>query len=83
MDALSELLKRIPIPGLKESNERHIIARAISDTVGIKVSAHQVSFKEGVLIFSLPPVLKSAIHMRKQELKQLLTDKGIEVREIK
>lgn len=83
MDALSELLKRIPIPGLKESNERHILAQVISDTVNVKISAHQVRFKEGVITLTVPPVLKSAIHMRKDGLIEVMKDKGINVQQIK
>ena len=83
MDALSELLKRIPLPGLKESNDRHIIAETITEVIGLSITAKQLSFKDSILVLTVPPVVKSAIYIRKQELQEKLVKKGIEIRDIR
>lgn len=83
MDAISEFLKRIPIPGLKESTERHEIADVITSVTKVPITARQISFKDNILNVSVPPVLKSALHMHKSEIQNQLLEKRIDVKDIK
>lgn len=83
MDAISEFLKRIPIPGLKESTERHEIADVITHITKVPVTARQISFKDNILNVSVPPVLKSALHMYKPEIQKHLLERRIDVKEIR
>lgn len=75
--SLKDLLSRLPIPGLKESADRHLIAEEITDLLTVPVKANQIQFRDGVLTVSMPPVVKSALHMKQGELFKRLETKGI------
>lgn len=75
--SLKDLLARLPIPGLKESNDRHVIADVITKLFNIPVSPKQILVKEGIIIVSVPPVMKSALHLKQSELLSQLQEMGI------
>lgn len=75
--SLKDLLARLPIPGLKESAERHEIARLLSDELGIPVAPGKIVFKDGIITVSVPPVMKSALQMRSAQLLEKLRAQGI------
>jgi hypothetical protein len=44
--SLKDLISKLPIPGLKESNDRHIIAHTITNLLSVPIRADQVKFKD-------------------------------------
>lgn len=74
---LSDLLSRLPIPGLKDSNDRHTIAEVISSVLGVSVTPKQLTLKEGRLSLLLPPVVRSAAYLHLKELTETLRTRGI------
>lgn len=80
---ISDLLARLPIPGLRESRIRHVIAEEITSLLGIPVRPNQVDFIDGILSIRVPPVVKSALGIRKEELTQRLAPHSISLREIR
>ncbi|MES2225491.1 MAG: hypothetical protein V4480_01645 [Patescibacteria group bacterium] len=80
---LSDILARLPIPGLKESNDRHTIAEVLSEQLGIPIQPKQIVFKDSILIVSSPPVVKSALHLKRKDILSLLEKKGISIQTIK
>lgn len=81
--SLKDLLSRLPIPGLKESADRHFIAEEITDLLTIPVKANQITLKDDILTVSVPPVVKSALHLKQEELFTRLNKKGISPKKIK
>lgn len=77
--SLRDLIARLPIPGLRESTDRHTIADALTQSLTISIRPHQIQVKEGFVTVSVPPVVKSAIQIRQHELKELLTKEGVSV----
>lgn len=75
--SLKDLISRLPLPGLKESKDRHIIAEEITKLLGIPVRPNQVSLKDEIISVSVPPVLKSAIQVKQEELLTRLAGEGI------
>lgn len=75
--SLKDLLSRLPIPGLKESTDRHLIAEEITNLLTIPVKANQINIKDDILTVSVPPVVKSALHLKQTELFRRLSEKGI------
>lgn len=81
--SLKDLISRLPIPGLKESTNRHIIAEKLTELLTIPIKANQINVKDEILTISVPPVVKSALHMRQQEIITFLTKEGIQVRTVR
>jgi hypothetical protein len=77
--SLRDLISRLPIPGLKESTDRHIIADILTKTLKIPIKSNQIIFKDGVLTVAVPPVVKSAIQIKQQVLKEAIYKEGIEI----
>lgn len=75
--SLKDLLARLPIPGLKESNDRHFIARIVTELLKVPVQANQIVLKDGILTVSVPPVVKSALHTKQIEILTRLQEEGI------
>jgi hypothetical protein len=74
---LSDLLSKLPIPGLKDSNDRHTIAEVITSILGVPVTPKQLTLKEGRLSLSLPPIVKSAAYLHVKKLTEALRVQGI------
>jgi len=77
--SIRDILARIKVPGVREANIRHEVAAAITDITGITVTPSQVTYTEGNLALNVPPVMKSALLLRMNELKTRLREAGIEV----
>lgn len=75
--SLKDLLSRLPIPGLTESTNRHLIAEEITNLLAIPVKANQITFKDEILTVSMPPVVKSALYLKQEELFKRLNEKGV------
>lgn len=83
MKSLSELLKTHRIPGVKEAEVRRACAEALSRVLGVPISSKQVRYTDGSVSLSVPPVMKSALHLRFAEAKELLAEEGITLRDIR
>jgi hypothetical protein len=81
--SLKDLISRLPIPGLKESNNRHVIAEAITNTLKIPVKPNQITFKDNIITVSVQPVVKSALQVKQTELLSKLNEEGIEATKIR
>jgi hypothetical protein len=44
--SIRDLIARLPIPGLKESTNRHCIAEILSNTLSIPIKANQITLKD-------------------------------------
>ena len=75
--SLKDLISRLPIPGLKESNDRHTIAAKLTEILHIPIKAKQITFKDSILTVAVPPVVKSALHIKQGELLEQLAKEGI------
>lgn len=75
--SLKDLLSRLPIPGLKESADRHLIAEQITNLLNIPVRANQIIYKDGIITVSVPPIVKSALHIKQEALFERLHQHGI------
>lgn len=81
--SLKDLISQLPIPGLKESHERRIIAESISNLLSLPIKPDQIHFKDGVITLSTQPVVKSALQVRQAELLSLLEKEGISVKQLR
>jgi hypothetical protein len=81
--SLKDLIERLPIPGLKESADRHIIAEAITTILSIPIAPKKVAFKDGIITLAVPPVVKSAILINQQCIRESLAEKGIEIQQFR
>lgn len=82
MKSLSEILLRHPVPGLRQSERSRICAEVIQKEIGITLKPSQIVYKEGVLTFKIPSVLKSEIMLHKNKLIHLLKDASVEVTDL-
>jgi hypothetical protein len=80
---LSDILARLKVPGLIESNKRHTIAEKISSVLNVPIQPNQVLFKENTISLSVAPVIKSAITMKFSEIQEVLKKEGIVVNVIR
>jgi len=80
--SLKDLISRLPIPGLKESSDRHTIAEVLTNTLSLPIVPKQVHCRDGIITISTPPVVKSAIKMREVQLIEALQKEGIAVNKI-
>jgi hypothetical protein len=82
MISLSDLLLKYHVPGVRESEVRRICAEEASTLTGYPLTTKHIQYKNEKLTFSVPPVLKSAILMRKDDLLKKIQDRGVELRSI-
>lgn len=83
MFSIQDLLARHPIPGLKQSENRRIVAAVLSDILGLSIDPKTIQIKDGVLLLSVPPVLKSALIIRQKDIQNALSLKDISIKAIK
>ncbi len=81
--SIRDLIARLPIPGLKESTDRHIIAGIISKTLSVPIRANQILFKDGTVTVTVPPVVKSALHIHNTRLIDECSKNGISITTIR
>jgi hypothetical protein len=81
--SIRDLIARLPIPGLKESTNRHCIAEILSNTLSIPIKANQITLKDEILTVKVPPVVKSAIQIKQGSIKEKLSKENIEVKTIR
>ncbi len=83
MKSLSDLLLKYHIPGVRESEIRRICAEEVTLLTGCVLTLNQVQYKNEELRLSVPPVLKSALLLRKTELLQRIKDREVAILRIK
>ncbi|HEX8591328.1 MAG TPA: hypothetical protein VF696_01065 [Candidatus Paceibacterota bacterium] len=81
--SIRDILARHPTPGVREANIRHSVAEAVTEIFGVTVTPSQVQHEDGRFTIKVPPVLKSALLLRLEELKERLKRDGIEVGEVR
>lgn len=81
--SLKDLIARLPIPGLKESTDRHTIAEVLSKELQISIRPKQIRIKEGVLTVSVPPVVKSVFQIKQKKLLELLAKEDISLKSVR
>lgn len=81
--SIRDLLARHPAPGIREANVRHAIAEAITELTGVTVGPEKIQHTEGKVVVNVPPVLKSALLLRAEELGELLKKENISVTELR
>ncbi len=82
MQALSELLLKYKIPGVRNSEIRRICAEEVLALTGFQLTAKQIQYKNEHLLFSVPPVLKSALLLHKTELLSRIKARSVAVQSI-
>ena len=83
MKSITELLKLHTAPGIRLAEGRRVCAGALQSVLGITVSPDQLSYTNGVISLSLPPVVKSAALMKRTEIIALLKSADISITEIR
>ena len=81
--SLKDLIARLPIPGLRESTDRHAVAEILTKELQIPIQAKQIQLKDSILTVSVPPVVKSALQIRSEKLKEAFSRQGIQVNAIR
>jgi hypothetical protein len=82
MLSLSDLLLKYHVPGVRESEIRRICAQEASALTGYELSSKSIQYKNEKLTLSVPPVLKSALLLRREELLKRIQDRGVAIRTI-
>ena len=83
MRIIQEILARHPIPGIRLSEARRVVAQTLSALLKMPVRSESVRVKNGVCFLSLPPAAKTeALAHLKEIIKQCAT-LGIEVKELR
>lgn len=83
MKTLAELLKNHPIPGIREAEVRRSCAEVLTRVTGVSILPKHVSFTDGMLSLTVPPVVKSALVLKFAVAQETLQKEGITLREIR
>jgi hypothetical protein len=83
MRSLSDLLLKYKIPGVQSSEIRRICAEEVFNLTGCKLTPAQIEYKNENLRISVPPVLKSALLIKKIELMDRIKARNIELHSFK
>ncbi len=79
MKSLSDLLLTYHVPGVKTAEIRRICGEEITLLIGCSLSPKQIQYKNEKLVISVPPVMKSAILVRKGEIIERIKARNIEI----
>lgn len=83
MRLLQNILARHPIPGIRLSEARRVVAKTLSGLLNIPVSPESVRVKDGVCFLSIPPAAKSEAFARLADIIRQCSALGVEVRELR
>jgi hypothetical protein len=83
MKSLADLLLNHKVPGVRDAQIRHAIAEELTALLQIPIEPKQVHYKDADLIFSVPPVVKSAILLNKEKIITKLAERDIRIATIK
>jgi hypothetical protein len=79
MDLFGETLKKLANRLLGESQKKQLVARTLSECLGVAVSEDMFFIKDTSLILKLPPTIKAAALLKKDFILKTLSEKGIEI----
>jgi len=80
--SIRDLLAQQSIPGLREAHIRYQLSEAITSITGVEVTPEKIHHIEGRVVVDVPPVLKSAIRLRRQELTERLQKEDLAITDI-
>ncbi|KND50109.1 MAG: hypothetical protein AB203_03930 [Parcubacteria bacterium C7867-008] len=83
MKSLADLLLNHKVPGVRDAQIRHAIAEELSTLLNITIEPKQVKYKDADLVLAVPPVVKSVIKLRTEEIIEILKRRDIRVTTIK
>ncbi len=83
MRSITELLLNHKIPGVREAQIRSICAEELSAVLGIPITASQMKVSEGRLSLSVAPIVKSALTLKGNQLKERCQARGVEITEVR
>ena len=85
MKTISDLLLKysVSIPGLRFSEMRRVCAEEATLVMNYPFTSINTHYKDEELSFSVPPVLKSALYLKQDELIQKLAARGVVVKSFK
>ena len=83
MKSLADLLLNHKVPGVRDAQIRHAIAEEVSRLLNIPILPKQVRYKDADLVLAVPPVVKSAIKLKTQEIVEALSARDIRIASIK
>ena len=83
MHSLSDLLLKYKIPGVRASQIRRICAEEVFALTGCELQPSQLQYKNERLTLSVPPVLKSALLLRQNELMKRIQARDVLIQIIK
>lgn len=83
MKSLADLLLNHKVPGVRDAQIRHAIAEELSTMLNIPITPKQVKYKDADLVLAVPPVVKSMIKLKAQEIIEVLAGRDIRVATIK
>ena len=83
MKSLRDLLLNHPVPGIREAETRKICADTLTLVSGVQVLPKQIRYEDGRLTLSVPPVLKSALLLKREEISRRLAENGLHLAEIR
>lgn len=83
MKSLADLLLNHKVPGVRDAQIRHAIAEELSVILNIPITPKQVRYKDADLVLAVPPVVKSMIKIRGQEIIEKLQERDIRIATIK
>lgn len=80
MKSLGDLLLKYSIPGLRFSEIRRVCAEETSAVMNCPLQAKDIQYKDEEIRFAVSPVLKSAIILKQDLLRERLAARGITVK---
>lgn len=83
MKSLADLLLNHKVPGVRDAQIRHAIAEELSTLLQIPITPKQVKFKDGDLVLAVPPIVKSVIKLKNEEIVKTLGERNIRINSIK
>jgi hypothetical protein len=83
MKSLTDLLLNYPIPGVRALEQRRVCAQEAGALVGYPLTSKDLLYKNETLTFSVPPLIKSALILKQEELLKNLGHRGIVVRSLR
>jgi hypothetical protein len=83
MKSLADLLLNHKVPGVRDAQIRHAIAEELSEILKIPITPKQIKYKDSDLVLAVPPIVKSVLILKKEEILQKLNERGIRITTIK
>jgi len=83
MKSLADLLLNHKVPGVRDAQIREAIVEEMKNNLKISIKTKQVHYDKGDVILNVPPVVKSALKLQKENIVLALAARGIRVNSIK